>query len=86
MSKTMVASPTADDSDLAAAFAALRAGVVPLRPGFAAELRARLLTAIIHGDPEGTEGDPYAAMEISDTPGAGLRVLRKPAGGRHYSG
>ncbi len=52
--------PAADDSDLVAAFAALRTAPVQPRPGCVAELRARLLAEVSQLDQAGRAGPPYA--------------------------
>jgi len=77
MRKTVLLSPTADDSDMVAAFAALRAGSVPLRPGFVAGLRGRLLVEITRIGQERTELTPDATTVMAGAPEADLRGLRK---------
>ena len=62
MSETMLITQAADDSDLIAAFAALRAASVPLRPGFVAELRACLQAEIAQTHEKRVEVTPYVAI------------------------
>jgi hypothetical protein len=85
MSTTTLIPRAADDCDLVAAFAALRASSVPLRPGFVAELRARLVAEIAHIHQEGTEVSSYATTRVDVAPGAGLRGVHRPAEGEYQS-
>ena len=85
MSTITLITQAADDSDLVAAFAALRAGSVPLRPGFVGELRARLVAEIAHIDQERTEVPSYATTHVDGALGVGLRGVHRPAEGEYQS-
>jgi hypothetical protein len=85
MSTITLTTRAADDSDLVAAFAALRASSVPLRPGFVGALRACLVAEIAHIDQEGTEVSSYATTHVDGALGVGLRGVRGPAEGEYQS-
>jgi hypothetical protein len=85
MGTTTLTSGRSDDDDLAAAFAALRGDTALLRPGFVAELRARLVAEIAHIDQERTEVPSYATTHVAGAPGVGLRGMHRPAEGEYQS-